>query len=1001
MPLKYLRKRGLVLKKWTFRHFGRLKRKKRSSSPSSNESSPSQRRKQEDDQGTVAADDEFDFPNIEAHKLDTSVARGKAELSKRRSTKPRRKPTRQRSTSGNEDSNDFGFSIAPETKADNRQPAIANELNGSVDSLDREDVFNQNTVGAAVSPNRQPYAASASAERLPSPDWVTVSFTQGQEPQMSPTKPAGVSLTEPSPKASPNRSPRSSPIPAKGVSTEDQAQSSPAWTKINHSSSQESKGSLVKRQQSMPEPADDPVSPEWTTITHRHSVQERQTISSRVRGFALPGLASGGSSRSSSNKPSPASPEHFLQSPTAGSPQARPAASPTKTGVLIPGLEELESSPVKLKHTPTKEKLPSPPEEATVPSWAKDTQLKKVRTPEEMPPPEEPEEREGPWTKQAQLKKVESPPSKEDDEEMAKENEPPEQDWRARLKKSFKSGKDTKKEKTQEKAAPDWAKKAEEKTKRMQTMVETSAEREKASERAAPDWARQAEEKTKRVQTITELSKEKEVEKAAPDWAKQAEEKTKRVLDIAESSKDKQQDQTAPEWANRAKNMTARVKSNKVLVELETKKENTNTEANLPPLKQLARTPESNGELDTRNGDKAGSWFSETKLKKTRPGSGSGANATESSKSPSWIEQSRKKSQRCNALIETADPEKRLERKLSGSADEEPKAPFVREVSLRSRKNSDKSGGDSSPSELAQIPDWKVQLQKRKKELGAAADRQSWTTIEHPHLESLIEKQSRVSKSAENLLDNDREFVDLPHSSRIKPPESVEGEKTDSFAKEKVSRVKSCPVHDSEKNVNPVKKLFKQFSSYFSKAPEVRGDTGTKSHLEELKGRDSQVSSPPAEEPGWKQEIRRRRSQGQQGYTDPSELSDNSPITSVQMPPKSKEAEEPPPEPAWKRELSRRRREGRYQTQIITSDSKDSPDSPANWLQKLRSRPQSAAPTDSDESPDPDSPIHRPRSRPRPAGVDLTSNMQAEPVWKQEAERKRNRFQTALAENLS
>ncbi|XP_078681144.1 uncharacterized protein LOC144916042 isoform X7 [Branchiostoma floridae x Branchiostoma belcheri] len=798
MPLKYLRKRGLVLKKWTFRHFGRLKRKKRSSSPSSNESSPSQRRKQEDDQGTVAADDEFDFPNIEAHKLDTSVARGKAELSKRRSTKPRRKPTRQRSTSGNEDSNDFGFSIAPETKADNRQPAIANELNGSVDSLDREDVFNQNTVGAAVSPNRQPYAASAPAERLPSPDWVTVSFTQGQEPQMSPTKPAGVSLT---------------------------------------------------------------------------------------------GLASGGSSRSSSNKPSPASPEHFLQSPTAGSPQARPAASPTKTGVLIPGLEELESSPVKLKHTPTKEKLPSPPEEATVPSWAKDTQLKKVRTPEEMPPPEEPEEREGPWTKQAQLKKVESPPSKEDDEEMAKENEPPEQDWRARLKKSFKSGKDTKKEKTQEKAAPDWAKKAEEKTKRMQTMVETSAEREKASERAAPDWARQAEEKTKRVQTITELSKEKEVEKAAPDWAKQAEEKTKRVLDIAESSKDKQQDQTAPEWANRAKNMTARVKSNKVLVELETKKENTNTEANLPPLKQLARTPESNGELDARNGDKTGSWFSETKLKKTRPGSGSGANATESSKSPSWIEQSRKKSQRCNALIETADPEKRLERKLSGSADEEPKAPFVREVSLRSRKNSDKSGGDSSPSELAQIPDWKVQLQKR--------------------------------------------------------------------------------------------------------------DTGTKSHLEELKGRDSQVSSPPAEEPGWKQEIRRRRSQGQQGYTDPSELSDNSPITSVQMPPKSKEAEEPPPEPAWKRELSRRRREGRYQTQIITSDSKDSPDSPANWLQKLRSRPQSAAPTDSDESPDPDSPIHRPRSRPRPAGVDLTSNMQAEPVWKQEAERKRNRFQTALAENLS
>ncbi|KAI8502771.1 hypothetical protein Bbelb_194730 [Branchiostoma belcheri] len=172
-------------------------RKKRSSSPSSNESSPSQRRKQEDDQGTVAADDEFDFPNIEAHKLDTSVARGKAELSKRRSTKPRRKPTRQRSTSGNEDSNDFGFSIAPETKADNRQPAIANELNGSVDSLDREDVFNQNTVGAAVSPNRQPYAASAaSAERLPSPDWVTVSFTQGQEPQMSPTKPGGVSLTD-------------------------------------------------------------------------------------------------------------------------------------------------------------------------------------------------------------------------------------------------------------------------------------------------------------------------------------------------------------------------------------------------------------------------------------------------------------------------------------------------------------------------------------------------------------------------------------------------------------------------------------------------------------------------------------------------------------------------------------------------------------------------------------------------------------------------------------
>ncbi|KAI8502768.1 hypothetical protein Bbelb_194700 [Branchiostoma belcheri] len=273
------------------------------------------------------------------------------------------------------------------------------------------------------------------------------------------------------------------------------------------------------------------------------------------------------------------------------------------------------------------------------------------------------------------------------------------------------------------------------------------------------------------------------------------------------------------------------------------------------------------------------------------------------------------------------------------------------------------------------------------------ADRQSWTTIEHPHPESLIEKQSRVSKSAESLLDNDREFVDLPHSSRIKPSESVESEKTDSFVKEKVSRVRSCPVDASEKNVNPVKKLFKQFSSYFSKAPDVRGDTGSKSHLEELKGRDSQVSSPPAEEPGWKQEIRRRRSQGQQGYTDPSELSDNSPITSVQMPPKSKEAEEPPPEPAWKRELSRRRREGRYQTQIITSDSKDSPDSPANWLQKLRSRPQSAAPTDSDESPDPDSPIHRPRSRPRPAGVDLTSNMQAEPVWKQEAERKRNRFQ--------
>ncbi|CAH1230508.1 Hypp313 [Branchiostoma lanceolatum] len=989
MPLKYLRKRGLVLKKWTFRHFGRLKRKKRSSSPSSNESSPSQRRKQEDDQGTVAADDEFDFPNIEAHKLDTSVARGKAELSKRRSTKPRRKPTRQRSTSGNEDSNDFGFSIAPETK-ENRQPTIANELNGSVDSLDREDVFNQNTVAAAVSPNRQPYAASAaSAERQPSPDWVTVSFTQGQEPHMSPTKPVGVALTE---------------------------------------------------------PAGDPLSPEWTTITHRHSVQERQTISTKVKGFALPGLASGGSSRSSSNKPSPASPEHFLQSPTAGSPQARPATSPNKTGVLIPGLEELESSPVKLKHTPTKEKFPSPPEEATVPSWAKDTQLKKVRTPEEMSPPEEAEDKEGPWTKQAQLKKVESPPSKEDDEEMAKENEPPEQDWRARLKKSFKSGKDTKKEKTQEKAAPDWAKKAEEKTKRMQTMVDSSAEREKSSERAAPDWARQAEEKTKRVQTISELNKEKEVERAAPDWAKQAEEKTKRVLDIAESSKDKQQDQSTPEWANRAKHMTARVKSNKVLVELETKKENSNVETNLPPLKQLARTPESNGEVDARNGDKAGSWFSETKLKKTRTGSGGGANTAEPSKSPSWIEQSRKKSQRCNALIETADPEKRLERKLSGSADDEPKAPFVREVSLRSRKNSDKSGGDSSPSELAQIPDWKVQLQKRKTELGAAEERQSWTptTTIPPHIQSHVQKQSPVSKSAKNLLDNERDSVDLPQT-KPSVSESKELEK-DSLTKEKVTRVRSCPEKDPEKAVHPVKKLFKQFSAHFftSKAPEVRvgttraitryctihtppiasyrtdalppawrvalrrrmtdsrgtvyGDTSTKSHLEELKGRDSQVSAPPAEEPGWKQEIRRRRSQVRhEGYTEPSKQTDNSSVTyhsgNTQMPPKSKEAEEPPPEPAWKRELSRRRREGRYQTQIITSDSKDSPDSPANWLQKLRSRPQSAAPTDSDESADPDSPVHRPRSRPQPAGVDLTTSMQAEPVWKQEAERKRNRFQ--------
>ncbi|XP_035691746.1 serine/arginine repetitive matrix protein 1-like [Branchiostoma floridae] len=980
MPLKYLRKRGLVLKKWTFRHFGRLKRKKRSSSPSSNESSPSQRRKQEDDQGTVAADDEFDFPNIEAHKLDTSVARGKAELSKRRSTKPRRKPTRQRSTSGNEDSNDFGFSIAPEAK-ENRQPAISNELNGSVDSLDRDDVFNQNTVAASVSPNRQPSAASAAlGERLPSPDWVTVSFAQGQEPQMSPTKP----LTEPSPKASPNRSPRSSPIPAKEVSKEDQPQSSPAWTKIIHSSSQDSKGSLVK-QQSMPEPAGDPLSPEWTTITHRQSVQERHTISSKVKGFALPGLTSGGSSRSGSNKPSPASPEHFLQSPTAGSPQARPAASPTKTGVLIPGLEELESSPVKLKHTPTKEKYPSPPEEATVPSWAKDTQLKKVRTPEEMSPPEEPEEKEGPWTKQAQLKKVESPPSKEDDEEMAKENEPPEQDWRARLKKSFKSGgKDTKKEKTQEKAAPDWAKKAEEKTKRMQTMVESSAEREKSAERAAPDWAKQAEEKTKRVQTITELSKEKEVERAAPDWAKQAEEKTKRVLDIAESSRDKQPDQSTPEWANRAKHMTARVKSNKVLVELETKKENSNVETNLPPLKQLARTPESNGEFDARNGDKTGSWFSETKLKKTRPGSGSGGGTTESAKSPSWIEQSRKKSQRCNALIETADPEKRLERKLSGSADEEPKAPFVREVSLRSRKNSDKSGGDISPGELAQIPDWKVQLQKRKKEQGAAEENQSRTpTTIPPDLQSNIEKQYQVSKSAENLLDVERAFIDPPRCSETKP--SVESEKTDSCTKEKVTRVKSCPENDPEKEIHPVKKLFKQFSAHFftAKAPEVRGDPGTKSHLDELKGRDSQVSAQPVEEPVWKKEIRRRKSQVRhEGYTEPSEPSATSPPTlppgNVPMPPKSKEAEEPPPEPAWKRELSRRRREGRYQTQIITSDSKDSPDSPANWLQKLRSRPQSAAPS-----------------------VDLTTSMQAEPVWKQEAERKRNRFQTALAENLS
>ncbi|XP_078598630.1 uncharacterized protein LOC144874404 isoform X2 [Branchiostoma floridae x Branchiostoma japonicum] len=863
----------------------------------------------------VAADDEFDFPNIEAHKLDTSVARGKAELSKRRSTKPRRKPTRQRSTSGNEDSNDFGFSIAPEAK-ENRQPAISNELNGSVDSLDRDDVFNQNTVAASVSPNRQPPAASAaSGERLPSPDWVTVSFAQGQEPQMSPTKP----LTEPSPKASPNRSPRSSPIPAKEVSKE--------------------------------EPVGDPLSPEWTTITHRQSVQERHTISSKVKGFALPGLTSGGSSRSGSNKPSPASPEHFLQSPTAGSPQARPAASPTKTGVLIPGLEELESSPVKLKHTPTKEKYPSPPEEATVPSWAKDTQLKKVRTPEEMSPPEEPEEKEGPWTKQAQLKKVESPPSNEDDEEMAKENEPPEQDWRARLKKSFKSGgKDTKKEKTQEKAAPDWAKKAEEKTKRMQTMVESSGEREKSAERAAPDWAKQAEEKTKRVQTITELSKEKEVERAAPDWAKQAEEKTKRVLDIAESSRDKQPDQNTPEWANRAKHMTARVKSNKVLVELETKKENTNVETNLPPLKQLARTPESNGEFDARNGDKSGSWFSETKLKKTRPGSGSGGGTTESAKSPSWIEQSRKKSQRCNALIETADPEKRLERKLSGSADEEPKAPFVREVSLRSRKNSDKSGGDSSPGELAQIPDWKVQLQKRKKEQGAAVGTSRAITRY-----CAIHTPSYASYRTDAL----------PPAWRV----ALRRRMTDSRGT-------------------------------------VYGDPGTKSHLDELKGRDSQVSAQPVEEPVWKKEIRRRKSQVRhEGYTEPCEPSATSPPTlppgNVPMPPKSKEAEEPPPEPAWKRELSRRRREGRYQTQIITSDSKDSPDSPANWLQKLRSRPQSAAPTDSDESADPDSPVHRPRSRPRPAGVDLTTSMQAEPVWKQEAERKRNRFQTALAENLS